>query len=63
MPADILRRFAWLIRNALIAPYRAVWHAFYSSLIVKVGQNDETNSCNSQMGYKPKFLKHVGTDQ
>ena len=51
------------VDNAINAPYRAVWHIFYGLAIVKVGWNNETSDCNSQMGYKTKLLKHGGDGQ
>ena len=30
----------------------------YGFAIINVGLNDKTGSCNSQMGYKTKLLKH-----
>ena len=35
----------------------------YGFAIIKVGLNDKTSGCNSQMGYKTKLLKHVRTGQ
>ena len=35
----------------------------YGFVIVKVGLNDETSSCNSQTGNKTKLLKHVRAGQ
>ena len=33
---------------------------FYDFMIVKVGWNDKTSGCKSQIGYETKLLKHGG---
>ena len=35
----------------------------YGFLIAKVGWNDKTSGCNSQMGYEMKLLKHGAAGQ
>ena len=57
MPADILRRFGWLIMQSMLFNRLSDAH-LYGFLIIKMGLNDKASGCNSITCYKTKLLKY-----